>query len=264
MMNYYSALLSSMTASALQAAQAAAAASVQNSSGIKRTEVSSLPRGWIREEIPSKLYNFHNGGINGNAKSTSDVVYYSPRGHRVSSKAEMSRLLGDAYDLTAFDFQTGKINPNLLVSSNSSHRRPSQGQQLPSSSSRGASSGRNKGTPTSRDQQLQQQKQQQQQNGGSSHKTGNSSLAIRTDNSLVPPIRQTASIFKQPVSVKKNSQVRYKASKYTHETTTSFVLAFVGRRRGEKAYGSKIYKRRKAQTTCLGETSFRFESVLSR
>ena len=34
-----------------------------------------------------------------------DVVYYSPRGHRVRTKAEMSKLLGDQYDLTPFDFQ---------------------------------------------------------------------------------------------------------------------------------------------------------------
>lgn len=64
----------------------------------------------------------------------------------------MARYLGDAIDLTTFDFKTGKINSNLL-------RR--------SKRSRSDGFGR----------------------------------SYRNEGSLIPPIRQTASIFKQPVTL---------------------------------------------------------------
>ena len=187
--NYSSALLSSMQASAL-AAQVANTSGGSGAGQIKRSEVSGLPRGWIREEVP-RSFGYHNGlgGTNGSGSHKSDVVYYSPRGHRVRTKQEMSRLLGEAYDLTAFDFQTGKINPNLVKA------------QMVSSSRAHVGGGRTKqATPTSRE-------QQQNNSRDAAAKTGNANLGIRNDASLVPPIRQTASIFKQPVTVKKNTKV---------------------------------------------------------
>ena len=43
------------------------------------------------------------------------MYYVSPTGKRVRSKPELLKVLGsDRYDLTAFDFQTGKINTHLL------------------------------------------------------------------------------------------------------------------------------------------------------
>lgn len=63
----------------------------------------------------------------------------------------MAKYLGDQVDLTAFDFRSGKINPQLMRK----HRR------------RGQEFGR----------------------------------SFKNDLSLIPPIRQTASIFKQPVTV---------------------------------------------------------------
>ena len=148
-------------------------------------------------------------------------MYYSPRGHRVKTKAEMSKLLGDQYDLTPFDFQvrddlssnatvernvkmhqkfqTGKINPVLL-------RTMQQQQQQQQQRA------------------LQQHQQQQQQNqhhssrkpqNGPTHKVKQAPPAAPppppapvtppVDNTLVPPIRQTASIFKQPVTVVKSA-----------------------------------------------------------
>ena len=139
MNSYSSALLASMTAAAANGGGASPAslgsmnsmaAALANGvgGGIRRTEVQGLPKGWIREETPRfDAASFLNGLGSGSpaaiaaaaaaaASAKPDVVYYSPKGHRVRTKAEMSRLLGDAYDLTAFDFQTGKINPLLLSS----------------------------------------------------------------------------------------------------------------------------------------------------
>jgi len=187
-LNFSSAMLSSMA------------------SGIKRTEVQGLPKGWIREEVPRFNPSQFGNGLAGLAAAIAsgdpggvDVVYYSPRGHRVKTKAEMSKLLGDQYDLTPFDFQTGKINPVLL-------RTMQQQQQQQQQRA------------------LQQHQQQQQQNqhhssrkpqNGPTHKVKQAPPAAPppppapvtppVDNTLVPPIRQTASIFKQPVTVVKSA-----------------------------------------------------------
>lgn len=77
MMNYSSALLSSISAAA--AAAAAAAASGGTNGSIRRTEVPGLPKGWIREEIPKyNMAGLQNGGAM-NGSSSYDVVYYSPK-----------------------------------------------------------------------------------------------------------------------------------------------------------------------------------------
>lgn len=82
------------------------------------------------------------------------ILYFSPSGKRFRSKPQLARFLGEAVDLSTFDYRTGKINSLLL--------RKSKRQ-------RGTQFDYNRG--------------------------------IRNDASLVPPIRQTASIFKQPVTV---------------------------------------------------------------
>lgn len=140
------------------------------------------------------------------------------KGHRVRTKNEMSRMLGDAYDLTAFDFQTGKINPLLLRSAQPSQRSgsssSSSGVNANSSSSRNAhkvtnshsSSSSHSGANASRSA-SNTQSSKDSNSVGAAGKSGNSALGIRNDSTLVPPIRQTASIFKQPVTVKKNTRV---------------------------------------------------------
>ena len=71
-----------------------------------RSECDALPKGWIREEVP----RIHNNMLGGK----SDIYYISPMGKRIRSKPELMRLMGDVYDLRAFDYVTGKINPSLV------------------------------------------------------------------------------------------------------------------------------------------------------
>lgn len=84
----------------------------------------------------------------------------------------MLKILGEHYDLSTFDYHTGKLNPALSNGTNGK--------------SGAKSSGKTNGT-----------------NGGGSRYDFTRSL--RNDANLVPPIRQTASIFKQPVTVHKCS-----------------------------------------------------------
>jgi len=268
-MDYSSSLLSSL----------AAAANGVNGAGLggatsapRRSEVVGLPKGWIREETPRfDPAQFLNGLGSGGATSAAaaaaavaaatqpEVVYYSPKGNRVRSKAEMARLLGDQYDLTAFDFQTGKINPLLLrslgghhltgtasPSSNRSHssnqhhhHHHSSSSSHHSSSAAAAGSGGGGGhhhhhsQQSSRKQATTNHVPSGGRNGHTSSQASNkdnSSLssssargrntatttaaaAAASDPSLVPPIRQTASIFKQPVTVVRNreSEVKFLA-----------------------------------------------------
>ncbi|KAF8571678.1 hypothetical protein P879_02431 [Paragonimus westermani] len=73
----------------------------------------SLPAGWRREECtrPSGL---------GTGKT--DVFYMSPSGQKFRTKQEMKAVLGDACDLTLFDWRSGKfLAPSQKV------RRPDDG-----------------------------------------------------------------------------------------------------------------------------------------
>lgn len=79
----------------------------------------------------------------------------SPSGHKFRTKPQLARYLGEAVDLTSFDYRTGKINAVLLRKGKRSKNHLDYGR------------------------------------------------GMRNDLSLVPPIRQTASIFKQPVTVVK-------------------------------------------------------------
>ncbi|XP_064619431.1 methyl-CpG-binding domain protein 2-like isoform X2 [Lineus longissimus] len=101
----------------------------------KRTDCPGLPKGWKREEVIRKC---------GLSAGKTDVYYYSPNGTKIRSKPQLARSLGESFDLSAFDFRTGKIISNPL------RKR------------------------------------------------------IRHDAALALPIRQTASIFKQPVTVKRH------------------------------------------------------------
>ena len=78
----------------------------------------------------------------------------------------MLKILGEHYDLATFDYNTGKMNPALATTNGKSS---------------GSSKVKSNGTKTPYD----------------------FTRSLRNDASLVPPIRQTASIFKQPVTVRK-------------------------------------------------------------
>ncbi|KAK2188070.1 hypothetical protein NP493_145g04000 [Ridgeia piscesae] len=98
-------------------------------------EARDLPSGWRREEVVRK---------SGLSAGKTDVYYYSPDGRKVRSKPMLARILGRGFDLSSFDFRTGKMMQSAM------RKR------------------------------------------------------VRQDTNLVLPIRQTASIFKQPVTVVKN------------------------------------------------------------
>jgi len=117
------------------------------------------------------------GGISGNRKS--DVYYISPSGKRIRSKPELLKILGEHYDLATFDYNTGKMNPALATTNGKSS---------------GSSKVKSNGTKTPYD----------------------FTRSLRNDASLVPPIRQTASIFKQPVTVYKTAaETKVKIDKNT-------------------------------------------------
>jgi len=124
----------------------------------RRFECPTLPKGWYREEVTRKT---------GLSAGKSDVYYFSPGGLKVRSKPELIKLLGDQYDLSMFDFKSGKLNPGLI-------RKPAK-QKKPEPPVQPE--------PTRK----------------------------RADASLVPPIRQTASIFKQPVTVFKTHEAKVKS-----------------------------------------------------
>jgi len=63
-----------------------------------------LPAGWVREEgILAK----------GLSTGTLKVTYISPDGKKVHNKAQLIKALGHKYDLSNFDYQTGKNNHSL-------------------------------------------------------------------------------------------------------------------------------------------------------
>lgn len=121
-----------------------------------------LPKGWKREEVLRR---------NGLTTGKVDVYYYSPCGKKFRSKPQLARFIGDAVDLSSFDFRTGKMNPMLI-------RKHRKTRSTLYDYSRG----------------------------------------IRSDASLVPPIRQTASIFKQPVTVVKTQPTSKSKTDLKHGT----------------------------------------------
>ena len=83
------------------------------------------------------------------------------------SKPELLKILGEHYDLATFDYHSGKLNPAL---SNGTNGKSKSGSKTNGTASR-----------------------------------YDFTRSLRNDANLVPPIRQTASIFKQPVTVHKCS-----------------------------------------------------------
>jgi len=157
-----------------------------------RTECAALPKGWIREEVPRRHDNMNNSnstGINSNyGGPRSDIYYISPMGKRIRSRSELLKYLGDTMDLTNFEYRSGKMyNNNRKVQASSGNTSRSSSTSIGGKSSNGRPQG---------------------SSGHGSNRESNSfdlARGLRADASLVPPIRQTASIFKQPVTVHKIS-----------------------------------------------------------
>lgn len=103
--------------------------------GKRKENCPGLPPGWTREELVRQ---------SGLSAGRTDVYYISPDGTKIRSKPHLSRFLGESFDLSAFDFRSGRIISSAL------RKR------------------------------------------------------MRHDSNLALPIRQTASIFKQPVTVIRN------------------------------------------------------------
>ncbi|CAB3386568.1 Hypothetical predicted protein [Cloeon dipterum] len=141
----------------------------------KKYDCPALPKGWQREEVIRK---------SGLSAGKVDVYYYSPSGKKFRSKPQLARYIGDGLDLATFDFRTGKINTMLSRKSSKKHKI---GGPYDFSAPYDASAGGRR-------------EALQSQNRG-----------VRNDSSLVPPIRQTASIFKQPVSLYKNQEGKVKS-----------------------------------------------------
>ncbi|KAL9890847.1 methyl-CpG-binding domain protein 2 isoform 2-T2 [Glossina fuscipes fuscipes] len=79
----------------------------------KRVDCNALPKGWQREEVLRK---------SGISAGKVDVYYYSPTGKRIDTKPQLARHLGDAIDVSSFDFQKGKFIHHLPLPSISVYR----------------------------------------------------------------------------------------------------------------------------------------------
>ncbi len=211
MNQYSSALLASMTAAAnggaglaaLANGSAAGLAALTNGvgggggsggggaaagSGVRRTEVPGLPKGWIREEIPRfDAASFLNG---------------------LGSGSPAVGNLGGA---------VGGVGSNTTTSSSSSRNSHSSRSHHGNGHHHGGGSHQ-----SSRKQSSTNHVGGRSTNGPSSHHTTAKAIPVLTpiihhpppppppppkpDPSLIPPIRQTASIFKQPVTLRKNPE----------------------------------------------------------
>uniref|UniRef100_A0AAQ5XUS8 MBD domain-containing protein n=1 Tax=Amphiprion ocellaris TaxID=80972 RepID=A0AAQ5XUS8_AMPOC len=133
----------------------------------KRTDCPALPPGWKKEEVIRK---------SGLSAGKSDVYYYSPSGKKFRSKPQLSRYLGNTVDLACFDFRTGKMMPGKLQKNKQRFRHDPlslKGGEADQEAGKEARKGHVK---------------EGRKDGG------------KPDLNTALPIRQTASIFKQPVT----------------------------------------------------------------
>ncbi|XP_075146349.1 methyl-CpG-binding domain protein 2 isoform X1 [Haematobia irritans] len=186
----------------------------------KKIDCNALPKGWQREEVLRK---------SGISAGKVDVYYYSPTGKRIDSKPQLARHLGDAIDLSSFDFQKGKFILHLPAPSISLYRcLPGTGTGASTSGSGGGGGGGSSITIVPQTGNSLKRKHNVLSSGTTTSTSSSNisssntkqqqqleySRAMRTDVSLVPPIRQTASIFKQPVTVIRN----HEWNKVKHDT----------------------------------------------
>jgi len=108
-----------------------------------------------------------------------DVYHYTPTGKKLRSKQELIKLLGDQLDLSTFDYASGKLNASLI--------RP----KVAAGGGKQSAAAQRAAAKASQD--------------------ARSNSLLRANNALLPPIRQTASIFKQPVTVVKMHEAKVKS-----------------------------------------------------
>jgi len=127
----------------------------------KPSQIVGLPPGWTKEEVRR---------TNGLSAGKIDTYYYSPAGKKFRSKPELLRELGSGYDLSGFDYASGKVRDSGTVPRKTYKRL----------------------------------------------KVSEYDFTSGLHHDLVLPIRQTASIFNQPVTVvrtrpesKTNSDLEY-------------------------------------------------------
>ncbi|XP_052839625.1 methyl-CpG-binding domain protein 3 isoform X1 [Drosophila gunungcola] len=208
----------------------------------KRVDSSVLPKGWQRDEVRKTGSSSNsNASSNNNSNTTAssnnnnnkvDVFYYSPTGKRAEGKQQ---------DLGSPDFQSGRMQHRALPSpSISLYRCSAMPLPLASGGGNGATSGsaanalkrkfaRSQGGTAAGAGAVPPPVTASSATACASPSTANRqqqqnelSRALRTDVSLVPPIRQTASIFKQPVTAIRNhtqdpAKVKHDAKHGTQE-----------------------------------------------
>ncbi|XP_056401008.1 methyl-CpG-binding domain protein 2 isoform X1 [Hyla sarda] len=128
----------------------------------RRMDCPALPPGWKKEEVIRK---------SGLSAGKSDVYYFSPSGKKFRSKPQLARYLGNSVDLSSFDFRTGKMMPSKLQKNKQRLRNDTLNQTKRLSGPYGSCSLAAAGESQS-----------------------------KPDLNTTLPIRQTASIFKQPVT----------------------------------------------------------------
>uniref|UniRef100_A0A1I8HGX1 MBD domain-containing protein n=1 Tax=Macrostomum lignano TaxID=282301 RepID=A0A1I8HGX1_9PLAT len=69
------------------------------------TSVVGLPPGWKREESLKQ---------SGLSSGKTEVYYVSPGGRKLRNRVELQRALGDRYDLSNFDWRTGRQTASML------------------------------------------------------------------------------------------------------------------------------------------------------
>lgn len=66
----------------------------------RKADWPGLPPGWTREECVRQC---------GLTAGRRDVYYFSPEGMKIRSKTQLASYLGESFDLSTFDFNTGKL-----------------------------------------------------------------------------------------------------------------------------------------------------------
>ncbi|XP_021710251.1 methyl-CpG-binding domain protein 3 isoform X2 [Aedes aegypti] len=161
----------------------------------KRSDCAALPKGWQREEVLRK---------SGLSAGKVDVYYYSPTGKKIESKPQLARALGDTIDLSTFDYQAGRVVPSathMMLQHNALKRKLNTTPIGVGSSSSSAIVAGPTGPSLPPPVPIYNQLPAAGRSHHHHHNQQQQHRGMRADTSLIPPIRQTASIFKQPVTV---------------------------------------------------------------
>ncbi|GAB5579510.1 methyl-CpG-binding domain protein 2 [Prionailurus iriomotensis] len=154
----------------------------------------ALPPGWKKEEVIRK---------SGLSAGKSDVYYFSPSGKKFRSKPQLARYLGNTVDLSSFDFRTGKMMPSKLQKNKQRLRNDPLNQNKNEESDPRKTKFSNWGMNISWGMYYMESHGIKMMNETWKYQFYLSILGLRQgkpDLNTTLPIRQTASIFKQPVT----------------------------------------------------------------